>query len=117
MKKLFTCLALLGLLAPFSAKAQLQLKAEAPANPDNEPVEVHPVPHPRQLKWQETEFYAFFHYGMNTYTGLEWGNGDEDPKRFAPTSAPNPRQWLEAAKAAGMRGGLAVVKHHDGFCQ
>ena len=117
MKKLFTCLALIGLLAPFSAKAQLQLKTEVPANPDNEPAEVHPVPHPRQLKWQETEFYAFFHYGMNTYTGLEWGNGDEDPKRFAPTAEPNPRQWLEAAKAAGMRGGIAVVKHHDGFCQ
>ncbi len=37
-------------------------------NPDNEPVPVHPVPHPRQVAWQETEFYAFFHYGMNTYT-------------------------------------------------
>ena len=117
MKKIFIYLSFLGMFAPFSANAQLQLKNEAPANPDNEPVEVHPVPHPRQLKWQETEFYAFFHYGMNTYTGLEWGNGDEDPKRFAPTAAPNPRQWLEAAKAAGMRGGIAVVKHHDGFCQ
>ena len=117
MKKLFICLLLWVVLAPFGVKAQLQLKAEVLANPDNEPVEVHPVPHSRQLKWQETEFYAFYHYGMNTYTGLEWGNGDEDPKRFCPTSAPDPRQWLEAAKAAGMRGGIAVVKHHDGFCQ
>ena len=117
MKKLFTSLLFLGMMAPFGASAQLQLKAEAPANPDNEPVPVHPVPHPRQLKWQETEFYAFYHYGMNTYTGLEWGNGDENPTRFAPTAAPNPRQWLEVAKAAGMRGGIAVVKHHDGFCQ
>ena len=117
MKKLFTSLLFLGMIAPFGASAQLQLKAEAPANPDNEPVPVHPVPHPRQLKWQETEFYAFYHYGMNTYTGLEWGNGDENPTRFAPTAAPNPRQWLEVAKAAGMRGGIAVVKHHDGFCQ
>ena len=48
MKKIFTSLCLLGLLAPFGASAQLQLKVEAPANPDNEPVEVHPVPHPRQ---------------------------------------------------------------------
>ena len=75
MKKLFTSLLLMGMLAPFGASAQLQLKEEAPANPDNEPVEVHPVPHPRQLKWQETEFYAFFHYGMNTYTGLESNHG------------------------------------------
>jgi alpha-L-fucosidase len=55
MKKLFTSLFLFGMIAPFGASAQLQLKAEAPPNPDNEPVEVHPVPHPRQLKWQETE--------------------------------------------------------------
>ena len=107
---------LAGLFFPMAVSAQLELKNEIPANPDNEPVEVHPVPHPRQLKWQETEFYAFFHYGMNTYTGLEWGNGDENRQRFAPTAAPNPRQWLEVAKQAGMRGGIAVVKHHDGFC-
>ncbi len=93
-----------------------QLQEQNLANPDNEPLPVHPVPHARQLKWQETEFYAFFHYGMNTYTGLEWGNGDEAESGFAPTAAPNPKQWLEAAKDAGMKGGIAVVKHHDGFC-
>ncbi|MBQ6694379.1 MAG: alpha-L-fucosidase [Bacteroidaceae bacterium] len=119
MKKFYKitgCALLLSVLMPFNASAQLELKPESLSNPDNEPIEVHPVPHPRQLKWQETEFYAFFHYGMNTYTGLEWGNGDEDRSRFAPTAAPNPRQWLETAKAAGMKGGIAVVKHHDGFC-
>ncbi len=96
--------------------SEFELQQQALPNPDNEPAPVHPVPHPRQLKWQETEFYAFFHYGMNTYTGKEWGNGDEDENMFAPTQAPNPRQWLEAVKAAGMKGGIAVVKHHDGFC-
>ena len=35
---------------------------------------------------------------------------------FAPTAKPNPRQWLETAQKAGMKGGIAVVKHHDGFC-
>ena len=114
--KTFRISLLLGLAAPATVFAQLELKPESQSNPDNEPVEVHPVPHPRQLKWQETEFYAFFHYGMNTYTGLEWGNGDENRATFAPTAAPNPRQWLEVAKQAGMRGGIAVVKHHDGFC-
>lgn len=100
----------------FFAQTSLSLIEQSLPNPDNEPVPVHPVPHPRQLKWQETEFYAFFHYGMNTYTGREWGNGDEDRSIFAPTAAPTPKQWLEVAKAAGMRGGIAVVKHHDGFC-
>lgn len=92
------------------------LRQQTLANPDNEPLPVHPVPCERQMKWQETEFYAFFHYGMNTYTNLEWGYGNEPETTFAPTAAPNPRQWLEAVKAAGMRGGIAVVKHHDGFC-
>ena len=111
-------LALTAVMGVATANAQqtLQLMKQTLPNPDNEPVPVHPVPHPRQLKWQETEFYAFFHYGMNTYTGREWGNGDEDRNIFAPTAAPNPKQWLEVAKAAGMRGGIAVVKHHDGFC-
>lgn len=84
--------------------------------PDNEPAPCHPLPSARQLKWQDIEFYAFFHYGMNTYTDLEWGDGSESESLFAPTAVPDPRQWLEAVKAAGMRGGIAVVKHHDGFC-
>ena len=77
-------------------------------NPDNEPREVFPVPSERQMKWQETEFYAFFHYGMNTYTGLEWGNGDEDNNTFAPTQKPDPEQWLRLCKKGGMKGGIAV---------
>ncbi len=104
--------------APWTGAAQgsFTLKSETRANPDNEPAPVFPVPSARQLKWNETEFYGFFHYGMNTYTGLEWGNGDEAETKFAPTAAPNPRQWLEACQKAGMKGGIAVVKHHDGFC-
>ena len=85
-------------------------------NPDNEPAPVFPVPSDRQLAWQETEFYAFFHYGMNTYTGLEWGKGNEDRSQFRPPRHPDCKQWIQAAKDAGMKGGIAVVKHHDGFC-
>ena len=102
-------------LLPAMAQS-FQFKTETLSNPDNAPAPCHPVPTDRQVLWNETEFYAFFHYGMNTYTGEEWGNGDESESLFAPTAAPNPRQWLEAAKSAGMKGGIAVVKHHDGFC-
>lgn len=102
--------------APLAASAQLALRELPVSNPDNEPLPVHPLPTERQVLWNETEFYAFFHYGMNTYTGVEWGYGNEAESRFAPTAAPNPRQWLQAAQSAGMRGGIAVVKHHDGFC-
>ncbi len=84
--------------------------------PDNEPLPVHPVPTERQVKWNETEFYAFFHYGMNTFTDMEWGYGNEDEALYAPLLPPDPEQWLRAVKAAGMKGGIAVAKHHDGFC-
>lgn len=101
---------------PMMAFAQMQVTPQVLDNPENQPLPCHPVPSERQLLWNETEFYAFFHYGMNTFTGKEWGNGDENESIYAPTAEPNPRQWLEAVKAAGMKGGIAVVKHHDGFC-
>ena len=116
MKKLFTSIFLLGIMAPMATMAQFQLKDETPANPDNVPAPVHPVPDERQLLWNETEFYAFFHYGMNTFTGSEWGFGNEAESRYAPLAMPDPEQWVTAVKAAGMNGGIAVVKHHDGFC-
>ncbi len=119
MKKSTLMLALWGLAGlPLCTMAQSEfsLVTQQRDNPDNEPAPVFPVPSERQLKWNETEFYAFFHYGMNTYTNSEWGNGSEAEATFAPTAAPNPRQWLETAKKAGMKGGIAVVKHHDGFC-
>ena len=98
------------------SQGKFEIKQQALPNPDNEPAAVFPVPSERQMKWQETEFYAFFHYGMNTYTNREWGLGSEDEKIFAPLGAPNPEQWLKVVKTAGMKGGIAVVKHHDGFC-
>ncbi len=107
---------LLFCMLPLSSWGQLTMNVQSLTNAENEPLPVHPVPTERQLLWNQTEFYAFFHYGMNTYTGQEWGYGNESETTFAPTQAPDPRQWLEAVKAAGMRGGIAVVKHHDGFC-
>lgn len=109
-------LCLSGLLFSAASQAQLELIKEEPSNSNNEPVPVHPVPSERQLKWNETEFYGFFHYGMNTFTGEEWGLGNENESTYNPTAEPNPEQWLKACQAAGMKGGIAVVKHHDGFC-
>ena len=76
------------------AQQPLTLVTQSLDNPDNEPAPVHPVPHDRQVKWMETEFYAFFHYGMNTFTNLEWGNGDEAESTYAPTEMPDPMQCL-----------------------
>ena len=73
------------------------------------------VPSERQLKWQETEFYAFIHYGINTYTNSEWGNGNEDPELFMPENL-DCRQWAKLCKLSGMKGLILTAKHHDGFC-
>lgn len=37
--------------------------------------------------WHETEFYLFFHFGPNTYTDLEWGDGTETETLFNPKSS------------------------------
>ena len=95
---------------------KLTIIEEIPSNPDNEPRPVFPVPSERQVLWNETEFYAFFHFGMNTFTGNQVGYGNDPATMYAPTQMPNPEQWLQAAKLGGMKGGMAVVKHHDGFC-
>ena len=98
------------------AHSEFEIVAQTLSDADNQPLAVHPVPSERQLLWNETEFYAFFHYGMNTFTGKEWGYGNEAESLYAPTKMPDPEQWLVACKKAGMKGGIAVVKHHDGFC-
>lgn len=72
-------------------------------------------PTPQQVAWQQFELTAFFHFGMNTYSGREWGDGKEDPKQFNPTAL-DCRQWIRAAKAAGIKLAILTAKHHDGFC-
>ena len=73
------------------------------------------VPNSRQLDYMELEYYNFAHFGMNTFTGSEWGTGDEDPDKFNPKSL-NTDQWCEALKASGSKGIIITAKHHDGFC-
>ena len=73
-------------------------------------------PHPAQLAWMEREFTAFVHYGPNTFTGRQWGNGKESKDDFAPTDL-DVKQWCKICAEAGIKMMLYTIKHHDGFCQ
>jgi alpha-L-fucosidase len=74
-----------------------------------------PSPSASQLAWQRDELAMFLHFGVNTFTDREWGDGTEDPAIFNP-AALDARQWARAAKTGGFRAMILTAKHHDGFC-
>jgi alpha-L-fucosidase len=74
-----------------------------------------PVPSRAQLEWQRDELAMFLHFGVNTFTDREWGDGREDPAIFVPAHV-DCRAWARTARAAGFRTLILTAKHHDGFC-
>jgi len=72
-------------------------------------------PSAQQLRWQRDELALFLHFGINTFTDREWGDGREDPARFDPTGL-DVRQWARVAREAGFKAMILTAKHHDGFC-
>jgi alpha-L-fucosidase len=73
-----------------------------------------PLPSPEQLTWQTQELSGFFHFGINTFSGKEQGDGTDSPTIFNPTTL-DPGQWMATLRAAGFRQAMLTTKHHDGF--
>ncbi|MBS0012074.1 MAG: alpha-L-fucosidase [Bacteroidales bacterium] len=73
------------------------------------------VPDSAQLAWQELEMTAFIHFTVNTFTGLEWGTGEEEPELFNPGEF-DAGQWARVLSESGMKMLILTCKHHDGFC-
>ncbi|MFE7171620.1 alpha-L-fucosidase [Streptomyces sp. NPDC057616] len=108
-----------GLPAAAAATAAPADRSRIPVSPADSPddlvrkaAQVRPTA--RQIAWQALERTAFLHFGVNTFTGLEWGTGDEDPNVFQPTGL-DIDQWARALRDGGFRLAILTVKHHDGF--
>jgi alpha-L-fucosidase len=87
----------------------------AAAAPRSAAAASRPRPSRAQLAWQRDERALFLHFGVNTFTNREWGDGREDPRVFAPTRL-DARQWSRTARQSGFRAMILTAKHHDGFC-
>ncbi|KAI4304698.1 hypothetical protein MLD38_040172 [Melastoma candidum] len=105
----------LRLLFLAAAAAALLLPPAASDVPP--PLPVLPIPTARQLRWQlDSPLSLFLHFGINTFTGSEWGSGHAPPSAFDPGDGLDARQWVRVARSAGFSRLVITAKHHDGFC-
>lgn len=115
-------------LVAISALASGVIAQESPRDPG--------APAEAIARWRDTKFGLFIHWGPVSLKGVEigWGRGGERRghsdgatgpvpgeiydnlyKEFNPVKF-DPDEWVEIARAAGMRYMVFTTKHHDGFC-
>jgi len=79
------------------------------------PKPIGPLPNAKQMEWYHRGIIAFFHFGMNTFTHVNEGDGKSSPALFNPTAL-DCNQWMKVLKNAGIPCAILVAKHADGFC-
>jgi alpha-L-fucosidase len=94
------------------ATTQVIADGDSPAIVAEEAAKV--LPRPNQTAWMRLERTFFIHFGPNTFRGVEWGTGREDPSIFNPTQL-DADQWVRSVKEGGGKMVVLVCKHHDGF--
>ena len=120
MKKTFIVASMIAMLASCTGGGEKYYEKHA-IIPDSAPAEeiadiaARVIPTRNQLEWQQMELTAFLHYGINTYTNREWGDGKESPELFNPTAF-DADQIVKSIKAGGFKLIILTCKHHDGFC-
>ena len=60
--------------------------------------------------WESLRFGMFIHYGMSTFTGLEFGEVPAESGVYAPTDL-DVDQWIRVAKEGGMTYAVLTSKH------
>lgn len=74
-----------------------------------------PLPNEAQLRYLDEKYAAFLHFGMNTYTEIEWGDGKETLDQFTMTDF-DYEGYVKTIKDLGFKRLIFTAKHHDGFC-
>ncbi|MFT6933704.1 MAG: alpha-L-fucosidase [Maribacter sp.] len=81
---------------------------------------VIPIPSSSQLKWQNAELTAVFHYDLHVFDGKKYNQAENritpilDYNIFNPVKL-DTDQWIKAAKDAGFKIAILTATHETGF--
>ncbi|MHC4981577.1 MAG: alpha-L-fucosidase [Planctomycetota bacterium] len=92
---------------PVTRPAERPLARPRPAGPAR--------PTPRQLEFMDYELGMFIHFGLNTFTGQQHGDGKQPPSKFNPTDL-DCEHWMRVAKSMGAKYVVFTARHEGGFC-